>query len=408
MMNIAILGCNTPVGLELAERVPLASLYIDQPLEIRYSQISVLYIAFDDSVTFEQYKQFIYKQNIATVYFVYSVHQLIQAIDLIDYIKTEFDDYYMIELPEILYGLGVPMSFPNASTLEYSIYNIADLAYALLEIEPCKTIRVGSEPISYHELISAEPTSEGKERARSSFKRYTKLAESIIKIPTSLAITDASWIKELNTIAIRICQKYGINKFEIDITKYMDWFIMTPKRIKDLQQGQIIALGKPFASRLENIFTHRSEFITHMLKAIQYAHLMGVKYIIFNTPMNRYLPISMSIHTAHKTFIETMETIGKFAETYQVTLCIEAITRQNGCNYITDNGVLEEIINVINSPYIKAVYKQGTGRIENPDLVGYHYTYTIPTTPSDQQFTLVTKTVASNAFTLAENLKDLF
>lgn len=394
-MTIAIIGCNTPIGLQLAEEIDDSwhPMYSHGPQRIKTDvRITRFYIVYDANETAVSYIEFLTFYASTEIIFIYQ--DPLGCAEVIDFIKQNRSNYLLVRLPMLVFGLGQPLIIQSGYAEQHSIYYVGDLADDILHLD-CSGMEMalGSAPISFADLTSFEEVEEHK-AIKNKFAIYMTLAEQISKVPKDLLITDAIWDRKINHLALALCSKYGFKKIEVDLTKHADWFKTSANSVSKLVKNdygvRFCALGSIYFDRLENLFTNNSEFINHMIRVLQYAKLMNIRTLVFNNAFNRYMPICLGLQEAHIKFIETMQAIGVYAKQYGITICIEALSRQQGCNYINDNDVLGELIAAINLPHIKAIHRENASQELDPDHIGYSYAYSIATPRVAQVPTCIT------------------
>lgn len=273
-------------------------------------------------------------------------HYLVEEL-----VRNKFDHYYILRV--------APLVGENSNQLYYPEDIVKHIQIAISN--NLRILNLCSEPINAAE--SPRYTTRYSHIFLSQFCQSSEFINSKLAANTEdasisrLVISDRFIDESKLDLYLLLLQKHGITKIELNMHKYFkDWYDINTLKLESLKEKfqqfniSIHAITNIFKNRPENMFTTTNSFLNHFIKMMQYANAVGAKKIIFGTPQTRYIPASMNIQQAHVSFMESMEALGLFSKNYNVSICIEAIPGQYGCNYLTTNEMLQKIVTAIDKP----------------------------------------------------------
>lgn len=145
------------------------------------------------------------------------------------------------------------------------------------------------------------------------------------------------------------------------------WDKIDKRYIKNLKQywndlgKTIFSINAPFYNIQANIFNSYNEYIVQFKRVIEYAYLLGAKYIIYGSSSSKFLQYKTinkyeSYQKAHVIFMNTMKQLGDYAKMFDITIIVKPNTTGN---YILQEDHAEDIVNAINHENIIAGKKRG-------------------------------------------------
>jgi hypothetical protein len=171
--------------------------------------------------------------------------------------------------------------------------------------------------------------------------------------------------KESNDTVARSLQESGVKNINIALTvEDPTWKSLNRKYIKDIRalwdrHGiRVFSINSLFYKHTANLFKdqEKGRFISHFKQLIQWAHLLGCKYIIYGSPTSKSVSYNKIdkydiYQAAHHTFMEVMRSMGDHVQKWNPDMKI--IIKPNvNCNYICEKQHADELVNAIDHPNI--------------------------------------------------------
>jgi sugar phosphate isomerase/epimerase len=180
-------------------------------------------------------------------------------------------------------------------------------------------------------------------------KEFVLLWKQIEKNKNKLVVSNLCWNDDN---ALHILSRYGILNLELAITKHIKWSDNLSK-IKDIYKDfNIYSLQALFYGLNYNVFTDNDAFKGHFKRVINIAIELGVKRLVFGSPINKYKPDDLNIQDADNIFINTFKELAVFLPS-DMMICIEHNAIEYKCNYLTTIQSVINIIEKINNSKIK-------------------------------------------------------
>jgi sugar phosphate isomerase/epimerase len=180
-------------------------------------------------------------------------------------------------------------------------------------------------------------------------------------------------INQLSQIQFACMLKlFGIQNVQIAPTKLIEW-----DHLENIDLSVFKNLGinvysfQSITYTLDhlNIFNDetRNELFIHLTKVIECAAKNNVKVLVFGCPKNRKVMEDTLTLNNNKIFIDFFKKVGDYCENmgFNVTICIENISKQYNCNYINKIDECASTVREINKPNIKMMIDLGNAVMEN-------------------------------------------
>ena len=102
-----------------------------------------------------------------------------------------------------------------------------------------------------------------------------------------------------------------------------------------------------------NVFTAFPKFVDHFKKMIEYAHLLGAKYVIYGGAHSKTLQFRRidtydTYQKSHTIFVTHMKEIAKYAALYNIIIMIKPNSIKK-TNYLTNAELTNDIVNAIDA-----------------------------------------------------------
>jgi sugar phosphate isomerase/epimerase len=142
------------------------------------------------------------------------------------------------------------------------------------------------------------------------------------------------------------------------------WNNINRKKILDIKRQwsgiEIFSLNALFYNKTANIFTNPAAFLAQFKRVIEYAYILGAKYLIYGSTSSKYLMYKKvdkqeSFVAAEASFISTMFDIAEYSCTHGIKIIIKP---NKDSNFLNDDHYVRRIVDAINHPFIIA----GTAR----------------------------------------------
>ena len=197
-----------------------------------------------------------------------------------------------------------------------------------------------------------------------------------LKLGVSLLALDSK--KNLNNF-IKILKKEKINYLELPITKVFDNFDFNLKKFRLFKQIlkknslkissiQSVFFGKPDL----NIFdgSKHKAILLHIKNIIKISKYLGVKNIIFGSPINRRINLKKKKQQT-LVGIKIFKKIANECKKNKIIFCIEPNAKYYNCNYINSIQQAIKLVRVINSENFLINVDTGNISLENKKLVNF-------------------------------------
>lgn len=208
----------------------------------------------------------------------------------------------------------------------------------------------------------------------STLKDYISMYNKTNSAQSRLMVSNLAWNLAFESKALDILKRYNIRRVELALSKYVYWDNATMDVLLEIRKKyaahnlEIYSLQAVFYEKTYNVFDDPRSFIAHFRKVLIIARTLGASVIVFGSPKNRYIPDGISKDEAHMKFLEAMREVSKYAELNRVCVCIEPNAKAYGCNFITTLAEALEIVQEIDSPYVKVNVDTGNLVMENDIL----------------------------------------
>ena len=162
--------------------------------------------------------------------------------------------------------------------------------------------------------------------------------------------------------------RYGIKKVEIAPTRYFNWedtesTILSNTNHITKEGIEFYSMQSLFNGIDVNLFDNQQGFIDHFFRVIDIASLLGVKRLVYGSPLTRKIE---NISQEGK-FIEIFNVIADRIKNTDMAICIEPNSKKYGCNYLYDLSSSSDITRKINRPNIRLNFDSGNAIMENDD-----------------------------------------
>jgi hypothetical protein len=182
-----------------------------------------------------------------------------------------------------------------------------------------------------------------------------------------LSISNIGWSEKDNFVVFQLMKKYKYSGLEIAPTRIFpvspyDHLEEAAMWSKDLYQRygfSIPSMQSIWYGRHERIFGTKEErqvLLDYTKKAIDFAHAVGCKNLVFGCPKNRVLPEDAEKITAVPFFKE----LGDYAYLKDTVIGLEANPSIYNTNYINDTKLALELIRQVDSEGFKLNLDTGT------------------------------------------------
>lgn len=191
---------------------------------------------------------------------------------------------------------------------------------------------------------------------------------------SNLVVSNLCWLQEDESHALSILKRYGINKLELAITRYMSWDAIIPlDSLHQLKDFEIYSFQSLFYAIPYNLFINPDQFVNHFKNVIRFAKKSNIKRLVFGSPLNRKKPNGFV--DADDFFVNVMLKVVSNEDMGDVIICIEPNAKQYGCNFIVNIEEALTIINKINHPNVLLNYDTGNAIMMNdfykPKKIGH-------------------------------------
>lgn len=186
---------------------------------------------------------------------------------------------------------------------------------------------------------------------------------SLIENSNRMVVSNLCWKDEKQALAI--LNRYNVTHVELALTKYSSWDDINIEAIKQRFKGfniyslQALLYGKTF-----NVFLDPELFIDHFRMLAIISKELGVKRLVFGSPINRQLPHYMCTEDAKTKFINVFREIATLFPD-DIIVCIEHNAIMYGCNFITTFDEAVNIVKLIDRKNIKVNYDTGNAMMMN-------------------------------------------
>ena len=190
-----------------------------------------------------------------------------------------------------------------------------------------------------------------------------------------LAISNIAWSEENDLSVYKLMNKYGYSGLEIAPTRI---FPLLPydnlgeatiwsNNLYDKYEFEVPSMQSIWYGRQEKIFgtvEERQELLDYTKKAIDFAHAIGCKNLVFGCPRNRVLPENGEKNIAVDFFRE----LGNYAISRKTVIGMEANPTIYNTNYINDTKSALELIRQVDSEGFRLNLDVGTMIYNNESL----------------------------------------
>lgn len=174
-----------------------------------------------------------------------------------------------------------------------------------------------------------------------------------------LSISNIAWENDKDQEMYQYISKMGFDAIEIAPTRIFSEYPYEKleearefaKKLEEKYKLKISSMQSIWYGREEKIFSSKDErenLIMYTKQAINFAHAVGCKNIVFGCPKNRNIKEKEDYNTA----IDFFRTIGKYAEEHNVVFAIEPNPVIYGTNFI---NTTEEAFNIVKEIDCKAI-----------------------------------------------------
>lgn len=192
-----------------------------------------------------------------------------------------------------------------------------------------------------------------------------------------LAISNIAWDIEEESQAVDWLKGNGVQGIEIAPTKkWAEPIEATNRAIIDYKEYwdsynmqligmQALLFGKPeltiFETEEKNQKTKE-----YLIQIVKLASKLGINALVFGSPKNRIIG-NKNKNIAWDTAILFFKDIGKVAEEYQVSFCIEPNPKEYGCDFINTISEGIELVQAVNSKGLRLHLDTGAMFLNNED-----------------------------------------
>lgn len=202
-------------------------------------------------------------------------------------------------------------------------------------------------------------------------------------------ISNLAWHTNEEKKALQLLKKYKIKKLEFSPNLLLD-NNFTKQQIQKVKKkwktnGINLYSMQSILYKIENAFIFGTKFqnlifFKEVKKKIELASILGVKVIVFGSPLNRKT-FGKKKNILNKIFINTFRKLSIICKKNRVKLCIEANPKIYKSEYLLNTNEVIEIVRKINSTFVLVnldlgaiIYNQeNTEKIikKNIDLIGH-------------------------------------
>lgn len=175
-----------------------------------------------------------------------------------------------------------------------------------------------------------------------------------------LAISNLAWESSQEEAVFGLMKKYGYTGLEIAPTKV---FPVEPygnlaqaekwaEDLRDLWQIEAVSLQSIWYGRKENLFASAEDYaflLDYTGQAINFAHVVGAKNLVFGCPKNRKLPAQGNKETCNAAAEEFFHAVGEYAAEKGVTVSMEANPAIYDTNFINTTKEALKFIKKVDS-----------------------------------------------------------
>lgn len=145
----------------------------------------------------------------------------------------------------------------------------------------------------------------------------------------------------------------GINDLNIALSMYGDvnvHFVKNLRKKLDDNEMKVLSINAIFFNRRENFNENFGLFIIHFRKMIEFASILGAKYIIYGSSSSKFINTNVfenyvNIQKAKCYFTHAMNSICDIAEKYKIGIILKPNTDSN---FLKTNDEVFEIVKEIN------------------------------------------------------------
>jgi hypothetical protein len=140
------------------------------------------------------------------------------------------------------------------------------------------------------------------------------------------------------------------------------WKTITKHKLKKIKEQwnskniHILSINALFYNKEGNVFNTFHNFVSHFKLILDYACILGCRYVIYGSPESKSLYYTKidkyeTYQQAHQTFIETMRGLAEYAKSRHITIIIKPNTRSN---YLCNRENSEEIVAAIDHSHVQS------------------------------------------------------
>lgn len=205
------------------------------------------------------------------------------------------------------------------------------------------------------------------------------IAESVAR---RLCVSNIAWSPEESEQAYALLKSHGIRRIEVAPSLLVqNWncldefdaagFAESLKLKYDLSVDSLQAVTFGLSDlKLFGSVGSRQKLFAHLCKCIRFCSSLGGKYIVFGSPKNRLVPMSMSVDQSLDIAIPFFRDVGNIAYAHKVIFCIEPNARAYGCNFCVDSLETTRLVRLVNHPSIRVHLDTGCAKMENEGATG--------------------------------------
>jgi hypothetical protein len=176
----------------------------------------------------------------------------------------------------------------------------------------------------------------------------------------NIVVSNVCWPTNCDEEMWQVLKGYGISKLNIALSKYQNvdvHFVKSLKKKLDNAGMSVHSINSIFYGTRLNMFDDIQPYIQQFCRYLDFAHILGAKYIIYGSSSSKFLTTAEKKHVyskyqeAYEYFSKTINTLANIAEKYSIKIYVKP---NKSCNFLFESQHVEDIVNVINHPNVVA------------------------------------------------------
>ncbi len=193
-----------------------------------------------------------------------------------------------------------------------------------------------------------------------------------------LSISNVAWDPKIDQEISELLIENNISNIDIAPSKYFpDISRVSKNQLKKVKsfwsEKGINIYGMQslfFGTEGMNMFgdiVSKKRMLNHFKKITELGNEMGVKKLVFGSPINRDCSLSEK-NDVEKEAVEFFKELAVIVKDFEITICIEPVPKLYGCNFINTSAEAIKLIKEINLPEIKLQLDLGSISINKENI----------------------------------------